>query len=131
LHKGLRPPAQKFAVFALLADSNVSKSKFSSIFLLYLYHCQNCMHQQFECHLLCTKMHCYSNTAAFTVTVFTNHSVLFVSFSVPTGFSPYTSHTVHIRMVKHTAKTSLTEALIVKLHRILIVICSTLYTRST
>ena len=54
-----------------------------------------------------------SNTAAFTVTVFINHSVLFVTYSIPTGFSPYMSLTVHIRMVKHTAWTNPTEALIV------------------
>ena len=55
-----------------------------------------------------------SNTAAFTVTVFTNFSVLFVIFSVLTGFSFYMRRTVHIRLVKHKVRTSLTEALIVK-----------------
>ena len=55
-----------------------------------------------------------SKTAAFTVSVFTNHTVLFVTFSVPTGFFPYMKLTVHIRMVQHTARTSPTEALIVK-----------------
>ena len=37
-----------------------------------------------------------SNTAAITVTVFTNDSVLFVKILVPTGFSPlYESHSPH------------------------------------
>ena len=54
-----------------------------------------------------------ANTAAFTVTVVTNRSVLFVTILVPTEFSLNTSLTVHIRMVKPTARTSLTEALIV------------------
>ena len=37
-------------------------------------------------------IHSY-NTATFNVTVLTNHSVLFVTFSVPTGF--YESHCPH------------------------------------
>ena len=53
-------------------------------------------------------------TANFTVTVFKNHSVSFVTFADPTGFLSYMSLTVHIRMVKHTARTSLTKALSVK-----------------
>ena len=68
----------------------------------------------------------YSNTASFTVAVFTNHSVLFVTFSVSTGFSSYISLTVDIRMVKNTARTSITEALIVKLHWVLFFIFSPL-----
>ena len=52
--------------------------------------------------------------AAFTVNVFTNHSVLFVTFSVHSGFYPYMTLTVHIRLVKHTARSSLIEAMLVK-----------------
>ena len=57
--------------------------------------------------------HSNKNTA-FTVTVFTNHSVLFVTFSVHSGFYPYMSLTVDIRLVKHTARSSLLEVMILK-----------------
>ena len=50
--------------------------------------------------------------AVFNVTVFTNHSVLFVTFSGHSGFYPYMSLTVHIRLVKHTARSSLLEVMI-------------------
>ena len=52
-----------------------------------------------------------SNTAAFIVTVFTNHSVL---LQILQAFHPYMSLKVHISMIKHSARTSLTDALIVK-----------------
>ena len=52
--------------------------------------------------------------AVFIVTVFTNHSVLFVTFSANSELYPYISLTVHIRLVKHTARSSLIEAIIVK-----------------
>ena len=52
--------------------------------------------------------------AVFNVTVFTNHSVLFVTFLVHLGSYPYMSLTVHIRLVKNTARSSLIEAMIVK-----------------
>ena len=55
-----------------------------------------------------------SNKSTCTVTVFTNYSVMFVTFSVPSGFYPYMSIIVHIRMVKHTARRSPIEAMIVK-----------------
>ena len=48
-------------------------------------------------------------TTPFIVTVFTNPSV-----TVPTGFTPYMSLTVHISMVTHLARITLTDALIVK-----------------
>ena len=54
------------------------------------------------------------NKAAFTVNVFTNHSVLFVTFSVYSGFYPYLTLTVHVRLVKHTGRSSLIEAMIKK-----------------
>ena len=59
-------------------------------------------------------LHSY-NKATVTVTVFTNHSVLYVTFLVHSGFYHYMSLTVHIRLVKHTAKTSLIEAKILKI----------------
>ena len=55
-----------------------------------------------------------SNRATSTVTVHTDLFVLFVIFLVPKGFFPYMRFTVHIRMVKYTARTSLTEALILR-----------------
>ena len=54
------------------------------------------------------------NNVAFTVTVVINHSVLFVTFSVHSGIYPYMSLTVHIRLVNHTARSSLIETMIVK-----------------
>ena len=61
------------------------------------------------------KLACHSyNKAAFTVSVVTNHSVLFVTFSVQLGFYHYMSLTVPIRFVKHTAWRSLIEVMIVK-----------------
>ena len=55
-----------------------------------------------------------SNKAAFTVPVFTNHSVLFATFSVYSGFYPYMSLKVHVRLAKHTARSRLIEAMIIK-----------------
>ena len=63
---------------------------------------------------LYAKKHAFhsSNTDTFTVILYTNQSVSFVAFSVLTGFFPFMSLTINI--VKHTARTSITEAFIVK-----------------
>ena len=53
-----------------------------------------------------------SNTEAFTLTVITNHFVLFVTFSVLPGF--YECLTVRIRIVKHSARNQHYRGLIVK-----------------
>ena len=76
------------------------------------------LYQQFQCNLFKMQKHAFpsSNTGTFNVILYTNQSVSFVAFSVLTGFFPFMSLTIDI--VKHTARTSITEAFIVKLHKI-------------
>ena len=75
------------------------------VFLLYSYHCLNSMHHTFALNFFFNYFNetCISflyYTATFTVTLFTNHSMVFITFSVSTIFPPNIGLKVHISVKK-------------------------------
>ena len=65
------------------------------------------LYQQFKCIFKCKNMHSILITKPILL-------LMFLQIILCLGFYPYMSLTVHVRLVKHTARRSLIEAMIVQ-----------------